>query len=165
MIDFDELDDLGVNYGSRPEDLRDEHIDEAIRDTIYKINNSDWIKTLWCCAGHAGGQENSMPYLSLAVKATDLNKIIDMIDDSSKITEDNNGVQLMYKGKNKNKGKKITQIPYQLYYSVLKDYAHVSIYPDTISYCGKNIMCKPITDAIWEDARGMFAKIADLISE
>ncbi len=44
-------------------------IDYEIKDIIYRINESDWCSTVWCCAGHFKESSlNSAPYIVFIVE-------------------------------------------------------------------------------------------------
>lgn len=58
-----------INY-SDPTKLKEKNIDldEEIKETIYRINESDWCYTLWCCAGHKKNKSvEVIPYIVFAV--------------------------------------------------------------------------------------------------
>ena len=58
------------------------HIDLKLRETIYKINDSGWCWTLFCCSGHnSGPQKNSVPYIVFVVKNEHKNEIISLVAD------------------------------------------------------------------------------------
>ncbi len=58
------------------------HIDQKIKKTIHKINESGWCWTLFCCSGHnSGPQKSSVPYIVFIVKNDYKNKLIQLIFD------------------------------------------------------------------------------------
>ena len=58
------------------------HIDLKLKKTIYKINESGWCWTLFCCSGHnSGPQKNCVPYIVFIVKNEYKNKIISLVAD------------------------------------------------------------------------------------
>jgi hypothetical protein len=58
-----------INY-SDPTKLKENNIDldEEIKESIYRINESGWCYTLWCCAGHIKKDAiEIIPYIVFAV--------------------------------------------------------------------------------------------------
>ena len=48
-----------------PKKLKKSHIDNKIRDAVYKINSSDWVWTIWSCQGHIHKKDyKSITYIS-----------------------------------------------------------------------------------------------------
>jgi hypothetical protein len=55
-------------------------LDPKIKDSIYKINNSDWLWTIWSCQGHLLGREKgSIPYFTFIVDKRYLDKLFHVI--------------------------------------------------------------------------------------
>ncbi len=52
-------------------------IDEKIKNSILKINESNWVWTLWSCQGHLSGyNKGSLPYLVFIVKKEFLGSLL-----------------------------------------------------------------------------------------
>ena len=85
MINFDEF-PPEIYYDIRPENLTDNDLDPEIREYIYDINSSPFVKTLWSCAGHINKEngENGSPYLVLVTEKHNVNLLLRMITAASK---------------------------------------------------------------------------------
>lgn len=59
-------------------------IDKKIKDSIIKINQTNWVWTLWSCQGHNRGvNKGSVPYLVFLVKKTHLAHLLLKIHQTS----------------------------------------------------------------------------------
>ena len=65
--------------GTYPKDLLPKDIDAKIRKYIIDINNSNWVWTAFCCAGHASKKERAKTYIALMTRATHLPLLLDYI--------------------------------------------------------------------------------------
>ena len=64
------LDYIGHPEQYDPRYLKENKIklDSKIKDSIYKINRSNWLWTIWSCQGHLTGKEKgSIPYFTFIV--------------------------------------------------------------------------------------------------
>jgi hypothetical protein len=52
-------------------------LDPKIKESIYNINNSDWLWTIWSCQGHLVGKEkDSIPYFTFIVDKNYLGRLL-----------------------------------------------------------------------------------------
>ena len=55
-------------------------LDSKIKDSIYKINSSGWLWTIWSCQGHLLGREKgSIPYFTFIVDKKYLDRLFYII--------------------------------------------------------------------------------------
>jgi hypothetical protein len=58
------------------------HLDIKLKKTIYKINESGWCWTLFCCSGHnSGPNKSSVPYIVFIVKNEYKSDILRLVSD------------------------------------------------------------------------------------
>ena len=58
------------------------HLDIKLKKTIYKINESGWCWTLFCCSGHnSGPNKSSVPYIVFIVKNEFKSDILRLVSD------------------------------------------------------------------------------------
>lgn len=124
MINFDKLDELGVNYGIRPENLQDEDIDKSIRHIVNMINESYWVKTANCCGGHLDIENTrcSMPYMVFITKELHLNTFLQLLNDCCKCEVYNEEENRRY----------IINNDYDIGVRIYGDYAEIALWFDHV---------------------------------
>ena len=76
------LDYIGHPEQFDPRYLKENKIklDSKIKDSIYKINRSNWLWTIWSCQGHLLGREKgSIPYFTFIVDKKYLDRLFYII--------------------------------------------------------------------------------------
>lgn len=59
-------------------------LDKKIKNSVLKINNSNWVWTLWSCQGHNRGvNKGSVPYLVFIVEKKNLGNLLTLIHNST----------------------------------------------------------------------------------